>query len=161
MVCRPERAYRIADSRHPIFDGTGAFVAGGRWNSAGRRFVYAADSFAAAMLEILVHAGIGRLPRTQRWIDIVIPGGVSFAIAAMDDLAGWDLEDSAVARETGDRWYDEGRSLILSVPSVVTGGLSQNLLLNQNHPEFALLEASEPREVLWDRRLFPAAPRQR
>ena len=43
-------AYRIADSRHPIFDPTGAALYGGRWNSVGKRVIYASVSFAAALL---------------------------------------------------------------------------------------------------------------
>ena len=54
-------AYRIADARHPIFDGTGAMLRGGRWNSIGQRVIYAAESYAGAMLEILVHANLGVL----------------------------------------------------------------------------------------------------
>ena len=59
------RAYRIADRRHKIFDGQGASLLGGRWNSPGRRVIYAAETYAGAMLEALVHANIGRLPKTQ------------------------------------------------------------------------------------------------
>src|ERR1039458_10207855 len=32
----PLRAFRIADMRHPIFDGSGAMLYGARWNSPGR-----------------------------------------------------------------------------------------------------------------------------
>lgn len=53
------RAYRIADRRHKIFDGQGAATFGGRWNSPGRRVIYAAETFAGAMLEVLVNANIG------------------------------------------------------------------------------------------------------
>ena len=44
------RAFRIADRRHPIFDGTGAKLTGGRWNSPGRPVIYAAETFAGALL---------------------------------------------------------------------------------------------------------------
>jgi RES domain-containing protein len=33
--------YRIASSKHPVWDGTGAAILGGRWNSAGRPVIYA------------------------------------------------------------------------------------------------------------------------
>jgi RES domain-containing protein len=46
------------------------------------------------------------------------------------------------------------RSAILLVPSVVTGGVESNAILNQDHPEFPLIQASAPRDVAWDRRLL-------
>ena len=39
----------------------GAF--GGRWNSPGRRVIYAAESYAGAMLEVLANSNIGRVPK--------------------------------------------------------------------------------------------------
>jgi RES domain-containing protein len=68
----PWRAYRIADRRHKIFDGEGAATFGGRWNSPGRRVIYAAQAYAGAMLEVLVNANIGRMPKQYAWIEILI-----------------------------------------------------------------------------------------
>ena len=48
-------AWRITKARHAPYDGTGARLHGARWNSPGRTVVYAADSFAGALLEILAH----------------------------------------------------------------------------------------------------------
>jgi len=158
MAFRPERAFRIADARHPIFDGTGAFLAGARWNSAGKRVIYAADSFAAAMLEVLAHTGIGRIPSSHKWIEISIPANVSLEVIDPTSLNAWDEKESQVARQFGDNWFDARRSLVLVVPSLVTNGLSSNILINQQHPEFAQISASEPREVAWDARLF-ASPK--
>jgi RES domain-containing protein len=45
------RVYRIADERHAIWDGTGAALVGGRWNSPGRPVIYGSLSYACAMLE--------------------------------------------------------------------------------------------------------------
>ena len=73
MVSRPERAIRIADGRYPLVDGTGAFLQGARWNSPGRRVIYASESYAGALLETLVHSRIGKLPRHHMWIEIEIP----------------------------------------------------------------------------------------
>ncbi len=55
------RVYRIADRRHPIWDGTGAALLGGRWNSPGHPAIYGSPSSACAMLELLAHTGIGRI----------------------------------------------------------------------------------------------------
>src|SRR5436189_2805602 len=98
MASRPSEAFRIADRRRRIFDGTGAFLHGARWNSPGRRIIYAADTFAGAMLEILAHTEIGKLPRTHAWISISITAEVSVEQVEPDDLPGWDSEFSAGAR---------------------------------------------------------------
>src|SRR5712692_4759671 len=124
MASRPSKAFRIADRRRRIFDGTGAFLHGARWNSPGRRIIYAADTFAGAMLEILAHSQIGKLPRTHAWISIPVTE-VSIEQVEPDDLRGWDSEFSSQARNYGDTWHEQRRSLILLVPSVVTSGIGR------------------------------------
>jgi RES domain-containing protein len=154
MESRPDRGFRIADKRHPVFDGMGAFLNGGRWNSAGRRVIYLADSFAAAILEMLIHTRIGKIPRTHCWIEVRIPPGVSIERLSAAHLPEWNLPASPAAQRFGDRWYDERRSLILVVPCAATGGITNNLLVNQEHTDFARLHAGKPRPVKWDARLF-------
>jgi RES domain-containing protein len=102
----PLRAFRIADMRHTIFDGSGAMLHGARWNSPGRRVLYAAET-------------------------------ASFE----------------ASRSFGDRWYDERRTPVLMVPSVVTH-VERNILINQEHPDFSRISASQPVPVSWDRRLW-------
>lgn len=154
MASRLDRAFRIADRRHAIFDGAGAFLYGGRWNSPGQRVIYASESFAGALLEVLVHARIGKLPRNHSWIEIAIPPTVSIEHLAPADLPGWDHPESPAARSFGDQWLARKRSLILTVPSLAASGLGRNVLINQDHPQFRLLRASKPQPVLWDPRLF-------
>jgi RES domain-containing protein len=156
MAFRPERAFRIADTRHEIFDGMGAFLNGARWNSRGRRIIYASDSFAGAVLEVLVRTRTGRIPRRHAWIEIAIPRDVSFERVDPNQLPGWNEKDSIAARQFGDEWHEQRRSLILLAPSVTTGGVGNNILINQDHPEFASLASSPPQPVVWDERLFPS-----
>jgi RES domain-containing protein len=145
------RIFRIADNRHPIFDGTGASLLGGRWNSKGKRVIYASETYAGALLEALVHANIGRMPRHQAWIEIRIPENLP---QEHIDRTNFELSNAAASREFGDRWYDEQRSAVLVVPSIVTGGVENNIIINQRHFQFGLLEASVPKTVEWDPRLF-------
>ena len=151
MDSRPDRAFRIADRRHPIFDGTGAFLKGARWNSRGRRVIYAAETFAGALLEMLVHTRIGRIPRTHAVVEIGIPRNVSVEHCGPDRV---DFRDPEAARTFGDEWHEHCRSLILVVPSLAASGLARNLLINADHPQLSLLPVSDPREVVWDARLF-------
>lgn len=68
----PLRAFRIARPKFPLFDGTGAAIGGARWNSKGQRVIYAAESYATALLEILVHSNLGHVPRGFAFIEISI-----------------------------------------------------------------------------------------
>jgi RES domain-containing protein len=151
------RAYRIADRRFPIFDGTGAQRLGGRWNSPGHAVIYAAQTFAGALLEVLVHANLGRLPRTQAVVEIAIPDSLPIETIAARQLPGWNARDLVVSRAFGDQWLSERRTAVLLVPSVATGGREQNVLLNPAHPDFAAIAASDPEPVIWDERLFRPA----
>lgn len=148
----PLRAFRVADMRHAIFDGSGAMIHGARWNSPGRRVIYAAETYAGALLEILVHAS-GSVPRNQGYIEIEIPVGLSIEEVTPKDIPLWDATSFEPCRAFGDQWYDERRAPVLLVPSVVTHR-ERNILLNQDHPEFTAIHASEPAPVRWDARLW-------
>lgn len=147
------RAYRVAVSDHPLFDGGGAALVGGRWNSPRRRVIYAGESFAIAMLERLVYAGINRLPDKDCSIEIVIPDDVSIEHVDPAALPGWDDPGYEASRAYGDRWYDERRSAVLIVSSAVIR-CDRSLAINQMHPEFPRLRASDSRPVRRDVRLF-------
>ena len=148
------RIYRIADGRHPLWDGTGAMLVGGRFNSSGRPVIYGATSYAGAMLEVLVHARIGKVPRHHVWVQAEVPKSVSIERIETDDLLrGWDGPDSKIARAVGDRWIEEGRTAVLIVPSVVARA-EFNALVNPAHPDAKHLLITEPQPVEWDERLF-------
>jgi RES domain-containing protein len=149
------RCFRIGDVRFPLFDGTGARLHGGRWNSPGRGIIYASETYAGAILEILVHANLNRLPRTQAVLIIEIPDHLTVELLAASDLPGWNAPNQAASRAFGDRWLAEARTAVLMVPSLVTQGRENNVLLNPAHPDFALIRHSPPEPVLWDERLFP------
>jgi RES domain-containing protein len=148
------RAFRIADRRFPIFDGAGGRLVGGRWNSPGGRVIYAAETFAGAVLEILVHANIGRLPSNHALIEIEIPDEIGIESIAAVDVPGWDHPGFRASRAYGDRWLAERRSSVLLVPSAVTCGRERNVLMNPDHAEFARITASPPQVLRWDERLF-------
>jgi RES domain-containing protein len=149
------RIYRIADGRHPLWDGTGAMLIGGRFNSPGRAVIYGATTFAGAMLEVLVHARIGKVPRTHAVAVAEVPDDVSREYVDAPSLpAGWDSPATEIARAFGDRWIAEGRTAILLVPSVVARE-EWNALVNPAHPLAARILVGEPRPVIWDERLFP------
>ena len=146
--------FRIADGRHPIWDGMGAAFVGGRWNSIGRQVIYASPSYSCAMLEILAHAGIGRIPKQQQYVCVDVPADTATEKFGLDALPqGWDTADSAIARAFGDRWLADARSAILLVPSVVAR-LDFIAVVNPAHPHAQRLVPSAQKNVVWDDRLF-------
>jgi RES domain-containing protein len=130
-------------------------VHGARWNSPGRRVIYAAETYAGALLEILVHAS-GSVPQSQGYVEIEIPSGLSIEEVAPDSLPQWDSPSFEASQAFGDRWYDERRTVVLLVPSVVTQ-VERNVLINQEHSDFPLVRASQAVPVRWDARLWTSA----
>ncbi len=148
------RVYRIADRRHPLFDGTGAMLHGGRWNSPGHPVIYAAETYAGALLEVLAHANTSHVPRRHALIQISIPDEVLTESLDPSLLPGWNDQDQHASRAFGDEWLRRRRTCVLLAPSVVTDGRERNVIVNPLHPDFSNIRASEPQEVRWDRRLL-------
>lgn len=148
------RVFRVADRRFPIFDGTGARLIGGRWNSPGRPVVYAAETYAGALLEVLVHANLGRVPKTHAAIEISIPDSIRVESLDAVSLPGWDAEDQIASRAFGGEWLHTRRSAVLLVPSTILRGREHNVLINPEHSDFPQIVASAPQDVQWDKRLF-------
>ena len=148
----PLTLYRIADRRYPLYSGRAAAEVGFRWNPKGVEVVYASLTYAGAMLEKLVHLGIGRVPRYQVVVTVSIPAGIRVEEVDPARHPGW--RQAAVSSRIGKDWFDQGDTAILLVPSVVFEG--QNALINPSHPDAARFAVSRPRPVRWDRRLFQA-----
>ncbi len=144
-------AFRVADRRHTIFDPAGAALHGGRWNSPGRGVMYAAQTYAGALMEVLVHAILGAVPKNHGVITIAIPDDLPVEHLAPGRI---DIVDTRQTRSYGDGWLSEKRTAILSVASFVLQGREQNILINPAHPDFGRIVASEPEAVIWDERLF-------
>lgn len=104
------------------------------------------------MLEMLVRWS-GVPPANQHFIKILIPVGVSYEVVDVESVPGWHLPESPSARRFGHDWYVQRRSAILLVPSVVTR-MERNVIINADHPEFAMLQAGSETSVRWDERLF-------
>lgn len=129
-------------------------MVGGRWNSPGLPAIYGSLSYACAMLEILVHANIGRIPRTHCYVVADVPENL--LVERVDSISlplGWDGDDPSIARCFGDQWLTEGRSAVLVIPSVVAK-LEWNAVVNPRHPEASQLLVSQSQMVIWDQRLF-------
>jgi RES domain-containing protein len=148
-------AYRTTKARHPVYDGTGAALVGGRWNSPGRTVIYCADSFAGTILEILAHANRPlRVPGPHHAAPIDIPADLPVEILDEADLPGWNDDDGAVSRDFGDRWIAEARTAVLSVPAATARPFGRNLVINPAHPDAARIGVGVSVPVEWDERIF-------
>ena len=156
ILDRTLAGFRIGDpaGSYPIFNATGSTIAPGRWNTPGSPLIYTSENFSTALLEKLVH-GSGRLPPNQHYMQVTFPKGLSYEVFSPAALPGWDAMPANVSKAFGERWFQEKRSAILIVPSVVAR-LDRNILITPAHPEFSTIEPSLHEPVFWDRRLFGA-----
>jgi len=154
----PLRVFRLHDPRFAPLDATGAHTYGGRWNTPGGDVVYAAMSYAGAILETRVHANVRRPPPREIAV-ITLPRGSRIAELVAGDLAGWDDPGQATSRAAGDAWLAAARSLALIVPSKAGAPLERNIVLNMGHADARRLQVTTLGAVPWDLRLFPAAER--
>jgi RES domain-containing protein len=151
------RLWRIANALYPVWSAEGARLKGGRWNRPGTPAVYAATSFAAAVLEVLVHANTGRVPPSFRVVTADLPEGAGVDRVDAAELSGWDAMPPGASCDYGDAWLRARTGLVLLVPSVVTGGMDLNAMVNPLHPDFARIVVGEEAPVRLDPRLFPGA----
>ncbi|MGX9961786.1 RES family NAD+ phosphorylase [Roseomonas sp. F4] len=149
------RLWRIVTGPHPIWSGEGARLFGQRWNPPGLPAIYTGTSFALCLLEVLVHANRQSPPSAARYVEAEVPEDVSRERFDPARHAGWDDPfDISVAQAFGGAWLQEGRTALLIVPSVVTGGRDDNVVVNPAHPEFGRVRVGEERAVMMDPRIF-------
>ena len=148
------RAYRIGDpaGQFPVWSTEGARRVSGRWHEAGAEVIYISEHYATTMLEKLVYWN-GALPPNQHFIEVTIPRGTSYEVATPDIVPDWFRPGGEAARRFGRQWYEENRSAILIVPSVVAR-MERNVVVNGLHPDFEGLTVGLETPVWWDRRLF-------
>lgn len=156
----PLRLVRVCKARYAAFDGAGAALHGGRWNAPGMVVVYAATSYAGALLEILVHAGTDDLPGPHHGVTIDVPSDVPLERVRPEVLPGWDDTNERVARAAGERWRKGGRSAVLLVPSVVAAPHDWNAVIDPLHRDAARFIVSAAAPVVWDPRLFAGGRRR-
>jgi len=152
------RLWRIGSALFPVWSGEGARLKGGRWNLPGTPAIYASTSYAAAVLEVLVHANTGRVPPGLRHIVADIQDDATIQQLRADDVPDWDAIPPDTSRRAGNDWLRGKTGLVLLVPSVITGGMDMNAIVNPLHPDFATITVGEEDTVRWDPRLLAPRP---
>ncbi|MBX8607764.1 RES family NAD+ phosphorylase [Pseudomonas cichorii] len=123
------------------FDGEGAKLYGGRWNSKGQACVYCAGSESLALLEVLVHLDNSSMVQHYVMLELQIPKD-RILKARPDNLpVDWREEPAPPSTSSfGDAWLESGQSLALAVPSVIVPR-EFNYLLNVRHASFKSIVA--------------------
>jgi RES domain-containing protein len=147
-------AYRLHHLAYAADTGIGAAKnSGARWNSLGIPMIYASQSLALAMLEVVVNHAVR--PTRFGLTRIYIP----------DDVAGEDVPLSSLptdwrrnkdsTRRIGDLWHAKRRSLFLRVPSSLLPDSAEerNLVINPSHSDFFKIQFSPAEPFEFDTRL--------
>jgi RES domain-containing protein len=150
------RAWRIVKERHrhAAFDGEGARLYGGRWNSPGVAVVYASESRALATLEVL--AGLQTNAVLPMYVLIPVDFDESLVVTVqVEDLPeDWNRSPpSWSTQRLGDDWVAGERSVALKVPSAVVPQ-EWNYLFNPRHPSFPDVRMGLPEKLAMDPRLI-------
>lgn len=149
-------SWRITSVRYgeAAFDGEGARLYGGRWNSRGARMVYTSSSAALAALELLVRTG-----RDKPLSDYLL-FACSFDDSLVEDIdrtelpSDWkDAPPPPGLHAFGDVWLASGSTAVLRVPSAIID-TENNYLINPEHADFAKVEIHEPIPFSLDLRLL-------
>jgi RES domain-containing protein len=144
--------YRICSSKHPVNDGEGARLYGGRWNHKGIPVIYCGATISLCAVEVLANSA--GLPTGMVRIEAELPDSLPVTTIDAGTLpSAWDAAlPSLSTKEIGTKWVGEGATAVLSVPSAVIPN-ERNYLLNPKHPDFALIKFRDPQPFVFDPRL--------
>jgi len=149
-------AYRLLKRKwkDAAFDGEGARLYGGRWNSRGKSAIYLAGSQSLAMLEVMVHLNDYRLLASYVLFEVRLPADHITDLSDDQIPRDWQAQPAPTSTaEIGDAWLDQNAGLALAVPSVIVPR-EKNYLLNTRHSLFPdVAESAEELEFSPDARL--------
>lgn len=141
------------------FDGEGARLFGGRWNSKGKACVYLASSESLAILEIMVHLEDYRSLEDYALLKALFNKEDLMWLPEESLPKDWMAEPApSSTANIGDSWIESLSSLALAVPSVVAPR-ERNYLVNPGHPGFEELVLSAEENAFYpDQRLQGGRP---
>jgi RES domain-containing protein len=129
--------YRIskAEIRADDLSGTGAFLAGGRWNSIGTYMLYTSANSSLAYLETLVHIDEpGEVPKLYV-TEIKLTESLIYDVPDRSYPKLWQEYEDIEAQVMGDKWMNDQLYLGFKVKSSVNP-FEYNYLLNPLFPDF-------------------------
>lgn len=148
-------AWRIVKTKYArnAFDGEGAKVYGGRWNSVGVPMVYTAANASLAVLEILVHLDASGILHAYSLCKVKIDDRLIKSLDRRRIPSNWRAASAAnQVRLIGDAWVSSRESAVLRVPSAIVP-TEDCLLINPRHPNAGKLIVEKPVPFTFDERL--------
>lgn len=149
--------YRICKTKHAatIFDGEGARLYGGRWNSRGTRILYTAGSLSLAALEMLVHLNNEEILLSYSFAAAEFDESLILPVEEFRALPkNWSASPPPIEiQRIGDEWARSEASVVLKVPTSVLP-VEFNYLINAGHSEFSKVKLGEPQTFIFDARLY-------
>jgi RES domain-containing protein len=149
-------AWRIVKARHAdaAFDGEGARLLGGRWNSPLLPVVYTAGSAALAALEMLVHLGTSSVLSAYVVIACTFDKKIVLRLDRARLPRDWASYPARPELQlVGDAWLKDATSAVLEVPNAIIPSES-NYLLNPQHADFKSIRIAKPQPFEFDLRLL-------
>jgi RES domain-containing protein len=149
------QTWRIFKTRYEsdAFNGEGARLYGGRWNSVGVAVVYTAGSLSLAILELLVHLDRSNVLPSYSICPVNFDESLVKAVDIKDLPPDWQESPSShFLQELGDEWIAKATSVVLRVPSAVVPQ-ENNYLINPRHKDFKKLKLGTPNSLKLDTRL--------
>lgn len=126
----------------------------GRWNSDGKKVIYAASSVSLAIMENLVRRKGSGFNSDFAIMFIEVPDHIDIKTYSPKKLPpGWDDPGSyAISQPVGDTWYDSMKTAVLQVPSAVVPQ-EYNYVLNTLHPDYTRIKLVAVTEFVPDKRI--------
>lgn len=145
-------AYRITHKKHN--DYLYAPGLSGRWNGAGKKVLYCAESIPLAFLESMIRRqGVG-FNKDFNLIVIEIPENFLITILDINNLPeGWrNFYDFSICQRIGEQWFNDLASPVLKAPSAI---LIQNFnfVLNALHKDFTKIKVVDVTDLIPDERI--------
>lgn len=127
-----------------------------RWNKADQFLLYTGSSRSLATLELVVHRkSIALVANYNIMIISIADEEALFTTISQKHLPeNWkSISAYAALQQIGSEWYQQKKSLVLKVPSVVIPQ-EYNYLINIKHPDFSeKVSLVRTEDYFWDERL--------
>ncbi len=149
-------AWRIVQSKWAAqaFDGEGARLYGGRWNSQGHAAIYLASSRALAALETLVHIEAEFCKNTFARFPVSFDESYVTKRSKPDLATDWNSTMTSPKNQAfGNSWLLSMSSPLLQIPSAIIPE-ELNYILNPRHPDFEKISIGPSEAFAFDPRLL-------
>jgi len=144
--------YRIAHKKHK--DHLFALGISGRWNSAGKKILYCAESIPLAFLESMIRRQGAGFNHDYNIVIIEMPDDLLVKTISLFDLAdGWrSFRDYFICQQIGNAWFDELDTPVLKVPSAVVVQC-YNYVIHAQHKDYNRIKVIGITELIPDSRI--------